>query len=184
MVLALKNILNIHMASINFICCDKEKYKDNMNYFPPLIFKQNELNYIFELNYKGLFIEKDDKYILLVFFDDSNMKWYLGKPFLKKNYFVINQEAKTIGFYRNITNDYNPDKKKSSDKSFFKSTSFKIIVIIIQIIILLVSVIIIGKYYFGEKKKPLNVMEDECDYSTNNNEIFYSPNVELNNNKN
>ena len=112
------------------------------------------------------------------------MKWYLGKPFLKKYYFIINQEAKAIGLYRNIINDYNPDKKKPSDKSFFKNTSFKIIIIIIQIIILLVSVIIIGKYYFGEKKKPINTMEDEYDYSTNNNEIFYSPNVELNNNKN
>ena len=67
------------------------------------------------------------------------MKWYLGKPFLKKYYFIINQEAKTIGLYKNITNDYNPDKNKSGDKSFFKSTSFKIIIIIIGIIILLVA---------------------------------------------
>ena len=66
--LDLKNKLNTHMDPTNFCYCDREKYKDNIKYFPPLVFEHNELNYIFELNYKDLFIGKDDKYTLLVFF--------------------------------------------------------------------------------------------------------------------
>ena len=48
------------MDPTNFCYYDREKYKDNIKYFPPLVFEHNELNYIFELNYKDLFIEKDD----------------------------------------------------------------------------------------------------------------------------
>ena len=164
-----------------FFYCDKEKYKNNIKYFPPLLFEHKELEYIFELNYKDLFIEKDNKYILLVFFDDFSMRWYLGKPFLKKYHFVINQETKIVGFYKKIheNNIKNNDKKIN----FFKSNIFKIIGIIIGIIILFLIGIVLGKYYFSDKKKPLNVLDDEYDYSGKNDEGL-SINVEENSNTN
>ena len=37
-----------------------------------------------ELTYEDLFIEKYDKLILLIFFEESGYTWKLGKPFLKK----------------------------------------------------------------------------------------------------
>ena len=51
-----------------FYYCNKTDYKNNMKYFPPLQFLHKEMNYTFELTYEDLFIEKNDKLILLIFF--------------------------------------------------------------------------------------------------------------------
>ena len=84
-----------------FFFCDKEKYKDNLKYFPSLKFDFNkEFNYTFELDYNDLFIEKDDKLILMVFFPGS-LDWYFGRPFLKKYSFLMNPSSKTIQFIVN-----------------------------------------------------------------------------------
>ena len=125
-----------------FYYCNKEKYKENIKYFPPLIFYHNELNYTFELNYKDLFIEKYDKLILLIFFDEYTIEWYFGKPFLRKYSFLMNQDSKILGFYHrnenNITNNF--------DINNNKYILIKIIVIIIGIIILFALGFFIGVF--------------------------------------
>ena len=167
-----KNIYNTY----KFYYCYKEKYKNNIQYFPPLIFEHNELNYTFELNYKDLFIEKNDKYILMVFFGSlSQMDWYLGKPFLKKYPFLINQDSKLVGFYRNIYNNKknNINNKDIKENNFLKNNIVLITIFIIVFCALLLFGILIGKYLFKNKKRSLNVIDDDYEYSTPNNEIFY-----------
>ena len=153
-----------------FYYCNKEKYKDNIIYFPPLIFEHKELNFTFELDYKDLFMEKDDKLILMIFFFDSGMKWNLGKPFLRKYPFLINQDSKKIGFYKR-NNDNNKNNNIEN-----RSIILKIILIILGLFILLVIGIFIGKYYFNNKKnhKSINIIDDEYDYQTKDDEIFES----------
>ena len=56
-----------------FYYCNKTDYKNNMKYFPPLQFLHKEMNYTFELTYEDLFIEKNDKLILLIFFQDRGI---------------------------------------------------------------------------------------------------------------
>ena len=69
--------------------------------FPTLFFKHDEFKYTFELTYEDLFTEKDNKFWFLVVFESyfDTDKWFLGNIFLRKYYFVFNQDSKTIGFY-------------------------------------------------------------------------------------
>ena len=155
---------NFHMTygPYKFFYCDKNKYKEKIKNFPKIELYQLEYNYTFELNYKDLFVEKHDKLILLIFFDDAVFDWYLGKPFLKKYTFLMNQDSNTVGFYKkNII---------SKDKKDY--TTLKIIVIIAGIIILLILGIFIGKYYFsGKFKRHKNTLEEDFDYTSKTDEI-------------
>ena len=175
-----KNIKNSYRG-YNFYYCNKEKYKNYIKLFPPLIFEHDELNYTFELNYKDLFIEKDDNYILMVFFDSSRGQtyWHFGKPFLKKYRFLINQDSKLVGFYKNIynneiDNNNNGDNKNSDENSSFQKHKLVLIIIflILGCCLLLLIGIFIGKYFFKNKKTRLNVIDEEYDYNTQNNEIL------------
>ena len=139
-----------------FYYCNKEKYKNNMKYFPPLQFLHIEMNYTFELTYEDLFIEKYDKLILLIFFKDRGITWRLGKPFLKKYAFIMNQNDKIVRFYEKHGYQKNDD---GNQKMVIMIT-----MIGVGVIILTVLGIFIGKYLF-KKKKRLNTLDDEYEYT-------------------
>ena len=139
-----------------FFYCNKDKYYEKMKYFPNLEFYHNELNYTFELNYKDLFIEKYDKLILMIFFDEIKMSFSLGKPFLRKYSFLFNQDTKLIGYY------IKKEKNKSDNNN--NGVILKLIVIILLLIILFILGIIIGKYLIKKKKKPLNIIDEDYNY--------------------
>ena len=147
-----------------FFYCNKEKYKQKVKYFPKLEFYHYEYNYTFELNYEDLFIEKNDKLILLIFFDDAQFDWFFGKPFFKKYSFLMNQDEAILGFYK---------KTKSEEKTTKKNIAIKIVIIVGLLILLLILGIFIGKYYFKKEKKAknLNVIDEEYDYTSKNDEI-------------
>jgi len=138
-----------------FFYCNKDKYYEKMKYFPKLKFYHNELNYTFELNYKDLFIEKYDKLILMIFFDEIKMSFSLGKPFLRKYSFLFHQDTKLIGFYI---------KKEKNNNDNNNRNILKIIFIILLLIILFILGIVIGKYLIKNKKKALNVIDEDYDY--------------------
>jgi hypothetical protein len=143
--------------------CDKEKYKDIIKYFPSLKFYLKEMNYTFELNYKDLFVEKYDKLILMVFFPKyGSMDWYLGKPFLKKYSFLMNQDSKIIGYY---------DRKIIDNSNNNNYITLKIILIVIGIIIILALGVVLGKFITKEKKRKNVMDDDEYDYTAKNDEI-------------
>ena len=128
-----KENINYSYFPQRFYYCDKDKYKENIKYFPHLKFIHSELNYTLELDYKDLFIQKDDKLILMIFFDRVPMHWELGKPFLRKYSFLMNQDAKTIGFYHKeeIENTI-------INENISSNTILKIIFIILGVVILLI----------------------------------------------
>ena len=95
-----KERINYIYAPRKFFYCDKDKFKNNIKYFPDLKLFHYELNYTFILDYKDLFIEKYDKIVLMIFFDDYPYEWYLGKPFLRKYSFLIQQDSNIVGFYK------------------------------------------------------------------------------------
>ena len=121
------------------------------------------MNYTFELNYKDLFVEKYDKLILMVFFPkNGSMDWYLGKPFLKKYSFLMNQDSKIIGYY---------DRKIIDNSNNNNYITLKIILIVIGIIIILALGVVLGKFITKEKKRK-NIMDDDgYDYTAKNDEI-------------
>ena len=166
-----KERINYPYAPRKFFYCDKDKYKNNIKYFPDLKLFNNELNYTFIMDYKDLFIEKYDKIVLMIFFDDYPYEWYLGKPFLRKYSFLINQDSKIVGFYkRDETKN-----KNSNDNDNIKNNEdyilLKIILIVIGIIILLSLGIFIGKYFYKGKTKKKNIIDEDYDYASKNDEI-------------
>ena len=86
--------------------------------FPSLYFQHIDLDYIFELSYKDLFVEKDGKYIFLVIENYEGENWLIGTPFLKKYQFVFNEDSKSIGFY-----NPNMPKEKEIDDGEDKNNS-------------------------------------------------------------
>ena len=144
-----------------FYYCNKTDYKNNMKYFPPLQFLHKEMNYTFELTYEDLFIEKNDKLILLIFFQDRGITWKLGKPFLKKYGFIMNQDDKVVRFYEKYGYQKNDDDNQKM--------VIMITMIGVGVIILVVLGIFIGKYLF-KKKRRLNTIDDEYEYNEANKE--------------
>jgi hypothetical protein len=133
----------------SYVYCDKNT---NIKLLPSLNFFHKEFNFTFTLNYQDLFLEKDDKYCLLVIFNHIHgfQEWTLGKPFMTKYEFIFDTEKTTIGFYTNF--------KDSSS-----SIGFKIIIVFI--------IIIIGLIYFinqilklKRRKARKNEIEEVFDY--------------------
>ena len=140
-----------------------------MQYFPPLQFYHIEMNFTFELTYKDLFIEKYDKLILLIFFEQRGSTWRLGKPYLKKYQFIMNQDAKIVGFYEKNGYEKQSEKTEKTNNSGQNNFILIISVISVSIIILIVLGVFIGKYLF-KKKKRLNRLDDEYEYTEDKNE--------------
>ena len=71
--------------NIYIIHCDKNI---DITTFKDLSFTLKDINYIFNFNYKDLFIENNDEYIFAIVFGNNvdtpeDSTWILGKPFIK-----------------------------------------------------------------------------------------------------
>ena len=83
----------------NFVICNKDF---DVNKFPKIEFYSDELNHIFILEGKDLFVfdEKNQNYIFLIIFDiHSKIQtgWELGLPFLRKYQIIFDLEEETLG---------------------------------------------------------------------------------------
>ena len=127
-----------------------------------------------ELTYKDLFYynEYDGyQYFLVVFSTDTedqdgfNKFWILGEPFFKKYQFIFNKDSKSIGRYTSIDN-------KNIEESWLKRNKVYIILIVILVIMFLVIgvliIIILNKK--PSRKKKANELDDEFEYSSDNNQ--------------
>ena len=110
-------------------------------------FNCEELNYIFNFNYKDVFLLHDNKYYFLILFDKKNgLYWTFGKPFLYKYQLVFNSYKKTIGIYHeNKSNAYNTN---------------IILIIMLIIILFFVFIIIKNKKKILKKQKATELIED------------------------
>ena len=158
----------------SFYCDKSENFSiNNLKYFPILYLEHNELNYTFELNYKDLFIEKDNKYIFMIVRKKGEIdEWYLGHIFFSKYQFVFNQDLKSISFY-NL--DIEAKNEESTAKTIIvnNSTNFKYIflIIILSSILFIVLGFMIGRYIYKEykKKKRANELDDDYEYISDKN---------------
>ena len=164
-----KNICHyekIENKRFSALICNKDSSFD-VNSFPSIYFYHRIFNYTFELTKDELFLQKNDKYIFLVFFSDYNIQYFsLGKIFLKKYLLVFNQDTKTIGFYNvfnaNLQNDIDIEKNNS-------------LLIIIGILIIICCCIIcffLAKKIYEERRRiRLNEINEQYEYNNyeNNN---------------
>ena len=123
--------------------------------FQTITLFHKESNFTFELNYKDLFLEVNEKYYFLMYFQQYNpFGFKLGKPFFKKYLITFNQDKRTIGFYK-IT---------PSNNSF---------IVWILIIICFIIILVLGSYIFiyrpGKfRKKRINEIDDDYEYNAQN----------------
>lgn len=153
------------------LICNKNS-SFNINSFPTLFFFHRIFNYTFEFTKDELFLEKNNKYIFLVFFSDYNINYFvLGKIFLKKYILVFNQDTKTIGFYNS---------ELKNGKNNGKISIFLIILGIIFIIICsIISFYLAKKIYEQTRKKRLNEINEQYEYNS-----YENKNINQENDKN
>ena len=148
-----------------YIYCEKKSFKDKENFVSILMYSSS-YNINFTLNSDDLFMETDDKYIFLGFYDyyDSDL-FIVGKLFLKKYQFIFNSDKKQIA----LLTEKEIDKKEN--KGTNNSSVFKYILIAIGLIIFIGGVsfgVYLGKkLYLSRKKRANELTDDDFDYSAN-----------------
>ena len=160
--------------------CNKDDF--NIEKFPNLFFHIKPNNLTFDISYKELFEQINNKYYFLIVFESyENGFWRFGNPFLKKFTFTYNGDNRQIGFYEK---DNDAKLIKINEKKYkFELTALKIFFIIILFVIFIALVIFIS-YYFGKKcnllrKKLANELDDNFEYvsSSNNKYKLYSKDI-------
>ena len=151
------------------IFCDK-KILEIISEFPKISFSHDELDFIFELTYKDLFIEYNNRILFLVVYNSYGQNiWHFGKIFMKKYPFVFDYDKKTISFVNiyNINksdNDQDNAPEMGGNEYSFKDY-FKIIIIIILIILCIIVGVFIGRMlWYKNRKKRANELDDDYEY--------------------
>ena len=85
------------------IICDKDKFgKSDIELFPNLTMRNSELNFPFVLTGKELFMEKNNRinFLIVSKFGKVDIDWILGRIFLYKYQFVMDNDNNLIGIYK------------------------------------------------------------------------------------
>ena len=156
------------------IWCKKNHHEEIKN-FPSLYFKSNELQYIFELNYEDLFMEKGDKIFFLILFRTTSQGMFIfGKLFFKKYLFTFSFDNKIIGFYNDKLNFDSEINQKKSDSINNNNLNGKIILFFLSFVFILVIIfafIKIKKKYLTDRQKRMNeLLDNNYIYMTNQGE--------------
>ena len=161
------NIINVLGKNYLVYSCIKHNEFD-ITTFPTIKFNFNGNKYDFELNYKDLFMEKNNIFYFLVTCDyHLRENWRLGRPFLKKYQFIFDGEKKTASFY-NLNKNY-PNIKNNSIKSKGNLTNPIIILIIINLILIPLCLWI--RKIKKEKKLKANEMNEIYGNNKNMNDL-------------
>ena len=146
----------------NSISLTFNEIKEN---FPTLYFKQNEFDYVFELNAQDLFVQIGDKIFFLIVFNKNNptSSFLLGNIFLKKYFFNFDNNLKTILFYKN--DKIKGDEKNQETVVLHWYNSSKIIVIMsFLIVIFMIIGFYFGKRIYKQRRLRANELEDKFCY--------------------
>ena len=140
--------IKIDKEKIIFVFCDKKSFNINeQKKFPKIIFNIQNLGGDLELNYKDVFMAKDDQIYLMIAFSSKEIEnnFKLGQIFLYKYKFTFDYDNKEIGFYRN---DLNNEKIFHRIKRALRGKKF----IIFLLIIVVCAFYLYKKGYIGKKK--------------------------------
>ena len=117
--------ISFNSGDKNFMIICNSTIKIDLEKFPSLKLFNLDLNYEFELDYKDLFLEIDDKIYFLAIYHQplsstSDAIWNFGKILLKKYPFMYNEDRKTLYFvHLKKYNDHSiePDKEDKNDNN-------------------------------------------------------------------
>ena len=132
-----------------FFYCNKEL---KIKTIPSISFINKELNYIFNIDYKDLFIEIYDKYYFLILFSDSELEeeCILGEIFIRNYQLIFDEKNKAIGLYI-----------RKNNWSFIK-----ILLLLILVIIIFIIGLYLGLLLKKKRKIRANELEDEFIYES------------------
>ena len=140
--------------NINYVCQDDI----DINTFPNITLRHQGMEYDFVLEPKDLFYHYYDRYFFLISFRDS-FYIFLGKPFFKKYNLIFNQDSKQLAIYTFY----------EENRSNKELTKIMVPTILIIIFAILVGVFILILFRYKIKRKKLNEIEENFDYSPNPN---------------
>ena len=132
-------------------------------------FIHQEFNFNFIINLDDIIVEKDNYYLFLIFFGYSKNKynWQLGRPFLNKYNFMIDQDGKKIYLYskKEEEKDFlSPEIQKQSE-SVIQKKAIIVFAIILIIILLIFGFVLLKKLNMTKIKKHKNIFEKDLNYS-------------------
>ena len=139
--------------------CDKNMFnKSDIDLFPNLTLISVELNYSFVFTGEELFMEKnDDIYFMIVSkVGKTDGEWDLGRIFLYKYQFVMDNDNNLIGIYKEKDNNNEP-----KDKNYTMLIIILSILLINLIIALVVVIYYIRKNICKTRKRRLSEISDE-----------------------
>ena len=149
-----------------YIECDSDKFKDeDINSFPTIYFKKVDMGYIFELNSNDLFSKKiNGKIYFLIVYDLHYSSTKIGKPFLKKYPFTVDNDKNTISLYV-------LDNENSNQNSNKKNVALIAILICAVVILLGVAGFLLYKLYWkkNKNKKRANELDEDYEYLSKEN---------------
>jgi hypothetical protein len=159
-----------YMSDSTFYYCDKNpstisQIKAN---FPSLKFIHQDFNFNFTITVDDLIVEKNDYFYFLIFFNNyQKYDWRLGRPFVNKYNFMMDQDGKKVLFY---------SEKEEIILPGVQSKSLVVILIILIIVFLVLGFVFARRIYKSKFKKPMNILEDNFEYTIdpNNSEIEMS----------
>ena len=151
--------------------------KENLEQFPNLYFFNRELSFTFNLDYKDVFYEQDNKIYFLIIGKDmskNNNVWRFGKIFMKKYPFIFDIDKKTISFIHldkfGDGNNHKKNKNKIKNNYFIKR--FKDVFLYSLLFIGILIGLFIGKRIWNKQRKlKANELEEQFDYASNNNKF-------------
>ena len=151
--------------------CDKNLFnKTDINLFPNLTLINVELNYSFILTGEELFMEKDDKinFMIVSKVGLTEGHWDLGRIFLHKYQFVMDNDNNLIGIYKESGEQ--EEKQLSPKKNYL--TIIIILIIVLGLIFIAIGVILalIKKNLCKNRKKRLSELDDDFMYLTKDKE--------------
>ena len=123
--------------------------------FKDISFELKDIDTIFVLTYKDLFIKYNNEYIFGIVFDEDvdskDPTWILGKPFMKKYELVYDLDRKIIGLYKE-------GKINSEEKS---GVNIFLIILVVILIIVVIGLIYFIIYYLRKPKRRVYELNDE-----------------------
>ena len=146
-----------------YIECDSDRFKEeDLKKFPTIFFKKADMGYIFELTYEDLFSKNiNGKIYFLIVFDLHFSTMKIGKLFLKKYPFTVDNDKNTISLY--VLDDGNNNNNNNTNK---KNIVLIVILVCAVVILLGVAGFLLYKLYLkkNKNKKRANELDEDYEY--------------------
>ena len=146
--------------------CDKNLFnKNDINLFPNLTLINVELNYSFVFTGEELFMEKNDKinFMIVTKIGRTEYEWDLGRIFLYKYQFVMDNDNNLIGIYK---------ESEEEEEELPKQNNYILIIVILIIVLgfiflaLGIILALIKKNLCKNRKKRLSELDEDFIYLT------------------